>query len=119
MLGDLYKKYEDYLIANDSGIIFSRSKLYEDLVDGKDFDFLTYKQALLPNGKIESDAEYIAKLKKSLLECDKRRANLDVYDENILFDPNRGHWDLWDWNEDKETTGEIVLDEGFTARDPG
>ena len=118
LLGDLYKKYEDYLIANDSGIIFSRSKLYEDLVGGKDFDFLTHKQALLPNGKMGADAEYIANLKKDLLECDKRRADLDVYDENILFDPNRGHWDLWDWNEDKETAGEIVLDEGFTARDP-
>ena len=122
LLLDLYKKYKDYLIANDAGIIFSRNKLYEDLVDGKDFEFLTHKQAevqaLLQNDKIEAEPEYIAKLKKDLLDCDKRRANLDSYDENILFDPNRGHWDLWDWNEDKETTGEIVLDEGFTARDP-
>lgn len=122
LLLDLYKKYKDYLIANDKGIIFFRKKVYEDLVNGKDFDFLTHKQAevqaLLQNDKIEAEPEYIAKLKKSLMESDKQRANLDVYDENILFDPNRGHWDLWDWNEDKETTGEIVLDEGFTARDP-
>lgn len=122
LLLDLYKKYKDYLIANDKGIIFFRKKVYEDLVNGKDFDFLTHKQAevqaLLQNDKIEAEPEYIAKLKKSLMESDKQRANLDVYDENILFDPNRGHWDLWDWNGDKETTGEIVLDEGFTARDP-
>lgn len=119
---NLYKKYKDYLIANDKGFIFSRSKVYEDLLDGKDFDFLIHKQAevqaLLKNNKIEAEPEYVEKLKKSLLECDKRRANLDVYDENILFDPNRGHWDLWDWNEENETTGEIVLDEGFTARNP-
>ena len=122
LLLDLYKKYKDYLIANDKGIIFFRKKIYEDLVNGKDFDFLTHKQAevqaLLQNDKIEAEPEYIVKLKKSLLESDKRRANLDVYDENILFDPNRGHWDLWDWNEDMEKAGEIVLDEGFTARDP-
>lgn len=122
LLKYLYKNIKDCLITNDKGIIFSRSKVYEDLLGGKDFDFLTHKQtevqAVLKNDKIEAEPEYIAKLKKSLLECDKRRANLDVYDENILFDPNRGHWDLWDWNEDTETTGEIVLDEGFTARNP-
>lgn len=122
LLLDLYKKYKDYLIANDKGIVFFRKKIYEELVNGKDFDFLTHKQAeiqsLLKNEKIESENDYIEKLKKNLLECDRRRANLDSYDENILFDPNRGHWDLWDWNGDKETTGEIILDEGFTARNP-
>lgn len=118
----LLNQYKDYLIVNDEEIIFFRDKIYEDLVNGKDFDFLTHKQAevqaLLKSDKIEAEPKYIANLKKSLLECDKRRANLDVYDENILFDPNRGHWDLWDWNEDKETIGEIILDEGFTARNP-
>ena len=117
-----YRNYKDYLIVNDTDIVFSRKKIYEELVNGKDFDFLTHKQAeiqsLLKNKKIESKNDYIEKLKKNLLECDKIRANLDSYDENILFDPNRGHWDLWDWNEDKETTGEIILDEGFTARNP-
>lgn len=125
LLLDLYKRYKNYLIANDNGIVFFRKKIYKELVNGKDFDFLTHKQAevqsLLKNKKIETENEYndyIEKLKKNLLECDRRRANLDSYDENILFDPNRGHWDLWDWNEDKETTGEIILDEGFTARNP-
>ena len=122
LLINCYKKYKDYLIINDKGIVFFRKKIYEELVNGKDFDFLTHKQAeiqsLLKNEKIESENDYIEKLKKNLLECDRRRANLDSYDENILFDPNRGHWDLWDWNEDKETTGEIILDEGFTARNP-
>ena len=119
---NLLNQYKDYLILNEKGVTFIENKIYEYLINDKDFDFLTHKQAevqaLLQNDKIEAEPEYIAKLKKSLLECDKRRANLDVYDENILFDPNRGHWDLWDWNEDKKTAGEIVLDEGFTARDP-
>lgn len=122
LLIDYYKKYKDYLIVNNKDIVFFRKKIYEELVDGKDFDFITHKQVevqfLLKSKKIESENDYIEKLKKNLLECDRRRANLDSYDENILFDPNRGHWDLWDWNEDKETTGEIILDEGFTARNP-
>ena len=46
------------------------------------------------NQKFFSDAE---QLKNFLLNCDADRAGLDPYDENILFDPNRGHWDLWDY----------------------
>lgn len=122
LLMDCYKKYKDYLTINGKDIIFFKNKICDDLVNGKDFDFLTHKQEevqfILKDEKIELKNDYIAKLKKSLLECDRRRVNLDSYDENILFDPNRGHWDLWDWNEDKETTGKIILDEGFTARNP-
>ncbi len=59
------------------------------------------------------DAE---QLKTFLLNCDKDRAGLDPYDENILFDPNRGHWDLWDI--DQEDGTEISLGENFVARDP-
>ena len=54
-------------------------------------------------------------LKNFLLNCDSRRAGLDPYDENILLDPNRGHWDLWDF--DQEGGKEIPL-ENFVARDP-
>ena len=34
-------------------------------------------------------------LAKKLLECDKLRADIEKYDEKILTDPNRGHWDIW------------------------
>ncbi len=34
-------------------------------------------------------------LKDHLLACDQLRADFDRYDENILIDPNRGHWGLW------------------------
>ena len=59
---------------------------------------------------------FAEQLKKSLLNCDSDRAGLDPYDENILFDPNRGHWDLWDYDKDGGT--EIPLGENFVARDP-
>ena len=52
-------------------------------------------------GADENDKDFSARLKNFLLTCDNIRAGLDSYDENILFDPNRGHWDLWDFdNED-------------------
>jgi len=31
-----------------------------------------------------------------LLYCEKTRADIESYDEKILSDPNRGHWDLWE-----------------------
>jgi len=55
-------------------------------------------------------------IKDFLLNCDHVRANLDPYDENILFDPNRGHWDLWEF--DASDGKEIALNENFVARDP-
>ena len=64
------------------------------------------------NQKLFSNSE---QLKTFLLNCDSERAGLDPYDENILFDPNRGHWDLWDF--DQEGGKEISL-ENFVARDP-
>ncbi len=67
-------------------------------------------------GVIDSlDADSIA---KPLLEVEHERADIDPYDSNILIDPNRGHWDLW--NED-EARGCPVLDlsaMGFVARNP-
>lgn len=66
----------------------------------------------------EARKKYTEDLKNLLLECDYRRAMLDRYDDNLLLDPNRGHWDLWDWSEEGEDTGEIILAEGFMARDP-
>lgn len=36
----------------------------------------------------------IDKIKEQLLTCDKLRADIEKYDEKILTDPNRGHWEL-------------------------
>ena len=62
------------------------------------------------------EKNFAAQLKSFLLNCDNIRAGLDPYDENILFDPNRGHWDLWDI--DRGGGKEIPLNENFVARDP-
>ena len=62
------------------------------------------------------EKNFAERLKKFLLTCDNVRAGLDAYDENILFDPNRGHWDLWDL--DQDGGAEFSLEENFVARDP-
>ncbi|MBR6712169.1 MAG: hypothetical protein IKI76_04150 [Selenomonadaceae bacterium] len=62
------------------------------------------------------DDKIAEQLKTFLLNCDSDRAGLDPYDENLLYDPNRGHWDLWDF--DSEGGKEIALGENFVARNP-
>lgn len=40
-------------------------------------------------------AQVIFTDKAGLLNCDKRKCRLESYDENILYDIKRGHWDLY------------------------
>ncbi len=54
--------------------------------------------------------------KEELLQSDKIRANTEAYEERILTDPNRGHWDLWRDSEDHGYT--VELREKYVARNP-
>lgn len=56
-------------------------------------------------------------VKEHLLTSDQRRADFDRYDENILIDPNRGHWGLW---QDAHTSPKYTakLDTPLIARNP-
>lgn len=47
---------------------------------------------------------------QQLLECDKRRCRLEAYEQSMLYDIKRGHWDLFE--------SETVLDEKMVSRDP-
>lgn len=46
---------------------------------------------------------------ENLLNCDKNRADIEPYDEKMVKDPNRGHWELWNSEEQYD---------GLYARDP-
>ena len=62
-------------------------------------------------------ANTLEKVKKHLLNSDERRADFDQYDENILIDPNRGHWGLWqDENHTPKYTAK--LKQPLIARNP-
>lgn len=54
--------------------------------------------------------------REELLNCEKIRADIDPYEERILTDPNRGHWDLWLGQEDSQYTVEIA--DSMVARNP-
>lgn len=118
-LKGLYSKYRAYLTAAGEQIVFDRDKIFEAILTaGAEFDFLPDVKKFLDATEVDATQEYIKAFKSDLLNCDKIRAELDPYDENILIDPNRGHWDLWDYGEGIEKAGEITLPEGLTARDP-
>lgn len=56
-------------------------------------------------------------VKEHLLNSDQRRADFDRYDENILIDPNRGHWGLWQ-DEHTHVKYTAKLDTPLIARNP-
>ena len=62
----------------------------------------------------------IVDIKTQLLQCDKRRADIDPFDEKLLTDPNRGHWELWKELDNPEGADTFALDIGETlfARNP-
>lgn len=53
---------------------------------------------------------------KDLLNCEKIRADIDPYEERLLTDPNRGHWDLW--MEGNESSYTVEISENMVARNP-
>ena len=59
----------------------------------KSLNINNLKKSLLSNNNIKVDLNF---LKSKYLDCEKNRADIEPYDEKILSDPNRGHWDLWD-----------------------
>ncbi len=93
-------------------------KIFNAVMSGLEFKLLPKAKELLTSMVIPATKEFTDKFKAKLLNCDKIRADLDPYDANILIDPNRGTWDLWNYGEDEEKAGEITLAEGLTARNP-
>ncbi len=59
-----------------------------------------------------------------LINCDALRCGLTPYDEQYLYDSNRGHWELWkdEYNKNENSVTECVKLEGYEkslyARNP-
>lgn len=117
----LYKADRGYCgISPEGTLSFDCVRLAEDIssgnfsgsINGLDFSMNT----LLAVNHIKADAEFTEALKLSLISCEKRRADIDPYDEKLLSDPNRGHWELWNDNGDMPYSIEIT--EPLIARNP-
>lgn len=84
---------------------------------------LVEEQSLLGNftKKMRNGIFDIDAYTDKLLNVEKIRADIDPYDERILTDPNRGHWDAWhdmcQWKEEP-ATNLFEIDASIYARDP-
>lgn len=57
-------------------------------------------------------------LKESLINVDKKRADIEPYDPTVLTDIGVGHWDLWEMSQEKDGFQKVNLTEPLVARNP-
>ncbi|MDD6826229.1 MAG: hypothetical protein PUE12_09010 [Oscillospiraceae bacterium] len=64
--------------------------------------------------------EIISAYKNDLLLCDKKRADIEKYDDVCLEDINAGHWEIWSDGEIKAEKGQILasIPKPLIARNP-
>lgn len=112
-----------YVSLDGQLLVFETEALLSDIQSGVfaqpilDIDFnkqqlLSY--VLIKNQNLTIDNDHI---KNKLLNGDKFRADIEGYDEKILYDPNRGHWELWNQG-GTENNFIAVLSEEMVARNP-
>ncbi len=123
---------EDFFIAVNDKFLCNREVLYNAVIAGE----LTTidKSSPLTLSEIKNNLKKkqqsplygnIAQqyIQNTLLNCDKTRADIESYDEKILFDVNRGHWDIWiddehNNNEKSKEKIDINLYTSLIARNP-
>ena len=117
-----YKYFKDENDENDENdeIVLDLELIYKEALEGKIPFFMTEREYnKIMSTVIQADIEEVQDFVDSFLECDYNRAGIDRYDENILIDPNRGHWDLWDMDDNSADDGGIVkLSKPWVARNP-
>lgn len=121
----LYTADRGYVgISSEGHISFNTEKIAADIEEGiftgsiNGLDFST--DTLNAVKKIKADEDFTSALKSGLLNCEKRRADIDPYDEKLLSDPNRGHWNLWTSEDTDEDDIEYAIEicEPLIARNP-
>ena len=114
------KKYPGFLRSQNGKLVLHTEKIWEGIRAGKTYDFIEFDAAQWKTVTDEvADVSLIQGIAQKYLICDQERAALDPYDEHLLTDLKRGHWDLWDLSEEPPKDGGLVnLGEGFVARNP-
>lgn len=121
----LYKSSPECFEWQDDTVRIREDVIFKNVMDGKANFFAedTYRSSFLYDANEKtisldnlSDST-LQIVKEHLLNCDQRRADFDRYDENILIDPNRGHWSLWP-DEDETPKYTAKLDKPMIARNP-
>lgn len=108
----------EYLVAKGDTLRLDVGKVREAIYAGTELKWLPEGIADILSAKVITASEEVKeRFKTDLLHADERAIALDPYDEKLLTDPNRGHWDLWGRDEGEgEDALWIDLGEGFTAR---
>lgn len=117
--GRKYFNFENGTIALDDEIILE-AIMNEEIkeLNGESIDVENIKiemESIQPITHLSENGK--TDLITKLLDCDKVRCDIESYDEKILSDPNRGHWDLW---EEPKTSAKytVKLKNGLIARNP-
>ena len=119
-----YPTLEEYITVEDETITFDSAHFSADVLSGAftetvfgyDFDIKGTLNAVLDGSKQYSGS--VGALKTELLNCDHKRANIQPYDERILTDINRGHWDLFEPAREGDIEIDLPQDEMLVARPP-
>lgn len=118
-LCSLYEFDNDFLNKRDCQISASNSSRYlvYCMHKKKGYSPEEIAQELIKaKTPIKATAELSELMQEVLLRTDKARADIDEYDNHLLTDPQRGHWDLWNGNESGAL--KVDLPQGLMARDP-
>lgn len=119
---ELLGLYNKKVISYDKNFIVDLNLLKKLFLEGleytdykkNNFNIRNLKKIFLSKENKKIDLKL---LKSKYLNSEKDRADIESYDETILSDPNRGHWDLWDCRVDKNS--EIKkIEEPLFARNP-
>lgn len=117
---DFLRSCEAYLAVAGDALRLDAEKFREAIHAGVELPFLPDGTAgILSVTTLSASEELKKSFKDVLLHADEHAIALDPYDEKLLTDPNRGHWDLWGRDGDAEEDALFLeLGEGFTARNP-
>ena len=122
----LYDRFPGCVFFTEKGDIqfYGGDRLIENYNPEKDqwanelhWKLVEYLKLLYKEKAIEFDEQDFINMKIALLNCEKIRADIEPYEDRLLTDPNRGHWDLWD-NRLTNSDYWIEISEGFVARNP-
>lgn len=118
----LRKIDKDYVVySTDEKTKFALKKIVEDFMESPEkeiYQKLHWKvtEILKEYRNTRCVGEDNMDIKEALLQCEKIRADIEPYEERILTDPNRGHWDLW--MDQSETAYTVEIAEKLVARNP-
>lgn len=123
MFAEHYDLLEAYIKGNKNNLYFDAGKFYNDILNGKfvsefygyNFNYKKLYDDVLNGRKEIPDFTFV---KKNLLECDYKRANISPYTEKQLTDLNLGHWELAEPADAGAIEINVPETEHFIARPP-